>query len=454
MQFDEKSQQNLINLLISDKTIFTQARTILQSKYFLPQFQKTIDFLLDFSHKYNSLPLIEQINDETRLESPFKIINGVEGNLNIKQSILDMTEKFCKQRALELAVVECADRINKGQNSGIDLIIKEAQKVSLQKDFGINFWENSKDWLSLQESEQGIVSTGWKSLDDLLNGGFGWAELEYFIGCANAGKSLSLQNIGLNWSRLGHTVLYFTLEMDMKLVGKRIASMATGLAYKNIKYSINDVANRITFEASSKKPGVFQIVNIHQGCNVNDIEAYIQEFELKTNLIPSIIIVDYADIMTPSDKRYDPNNLGLIDNKISLELRELVRERTKNGKPSLCLTASQITKDAMAEEEFNMSNIAGGKAKSCNADNMIAISTSDAMRAKGEYKFTMLKTRNSGGKGKKLKIKFNVDTLRMEDIEDIDDTESQTESKEESLSQPIIKKNLSALDLLKKQISE
>lgn len=448
MNFDEKSQQNLINLLISDKAIFTKARTILDAKYFSSEFQKTINYLLDFSQKYNSLPLVDQVNEVARLETPFKVIDGVEGNINIQKSILDTTEKFCQQRALELAVIDCAERVNKGQGQGIDLIVKEAQKVSLQKDFGINFWEKPKDWLAALESEQGTVSTGWKTLDDLLNGGFCWGELEYFVAPANMGKSLAMQNIGLNWSRLGHVVLFFTLEMDMKLVGKRIAAMATGKPYRTIKYNIDEISEAIVYERMNKQPGVFQIINIKQGCTALDIEAYIQDFELKTNLIPSIIIVDYADIMTPCDRRYDPNNLGLIDNKISLELRELVRERTKNGKPSLCLTASQITKEAMAEEEFNLNNIAGGKAKSCNADNMIAVSTSDAMRAKGEYKFTMLKTRNSGGKGSKLKIKYNIDTLRMEDMEAIAENDAVGNLTTNGQTA------LSAIDLLKSKLSE
>ena len=378
--FDEKAQKNLLELCISDKEIFTQVRTILQAKYFDSQYQKIVNYLLQFSSQYNSLPLIEQINNEARLPIPFKKIEGVEGNLNIRQSILDTVETFCKQRALELAVVECADRVSKGQSTGIDSIIKDAQKVSLKKDFGINFWENPKSWLEEQESEAGVVSTGWKALDDMLNGGFGWGELEYFVAPANHGKSLVCQNLGLNFSRLGHTVLFFTLEMDMKLVGKRLASMATDMPYKNIRFNIDDYANRIVCERMRDKPGTLQLVNIPIGCTINDIEAYTQEFELQTNLCPDIFIVDYADIMSPADKRCDVNNLGLIDNKISLELRNFVRERTHRGKPSLCITASQITKDAMAEEEFNMSNVAGGKGKSTNADNMVAISTSDAMR--------------------------------------------------------------------------
>lgn len=419
--FDEKAQRNLLELCISDKEIFTQVRTILQAKYFDSQFQKVVNYLLQFSAQYNSLPLFEQINNEARLPVPLKKIEGVEGNLNIRQSILDTAEAFCKQRALELAVIECSERIAKGQSTGIDSIIKDAQKVSLKKDFGINFWENPKSWLEEQESEAGVVSTGWKALDDMLNGGFGWGELEYFIGTANSGKSLTLNNVALNFSRLGHTVLFFTLEMDMKLVGKRLTAMATDMPYKGIRFNIDDYANRIVCERMRDKPGTLQIVNIPIGCTINDIEAYTQEFELQTNLTPDIFIVDYADIMSPADKRCDVNNLGLVDNKITLELRNFVRERTHHGKPSLCITASQITKDAMAEEEFNMSNVAGGKAKSTNADNMVVISTSDAMREKGEYRFSMMKTRNSAGKGKKFKIKFNVDSLRMTDIEDYEE---------------------------------
>ena len=274
--FDEKAQKNLLELCISDKEIFTQVRTILQAKYFDSQYQKIVNYLLQFSSQYNSLPLIEQINNEARLPIPFKKIEGVEGNLNIRQSILDTVETFCKQRALELAVVECADRVSKGQSTGIDSIIKDAQKVSLKKDFGINFWENPKSWLEEQESEAGVVSTGWKALDDMLNGGFGWGELEYFVAPANHGKSLVCQNLGLNFSRLGHTVLFFTLEMDMKLVGKRLASMATDMPYKNIRFNIDDYANRIVCERMRDKPGTLQLVNIPIGCTINDIEAYTQ----------------------------------------------------------------------------------------------------------------------------------------------------------------------------------
>ena len=609
--FDEKAQKNLLELCISDKEIFTQVRTILQAKYFDSQYQKIVNYLLQFSSQYNSLPLIEQINNESRLPVPFKKIEGVEGNLNIRQSILDTVETFCKQRALELAVVECADRVSKGQSTGIDSIIKDAQKVSLKKDFGINFWENPKSWLEEQESEAGVVSTGWKALDDMLNGGFGWGELEYFIGCANAGKcenkgtrirmfdgsvkniedivvgdklmgidstprtvkalargkeklyeieysgidekgkmtvtgehtlylidhctskllkpiemtvnefikkinenndnlfrygmmvtkylpstnqvieypyssfiisikqkdyeedyygfeldgdrlyihedgivthnSLVMQNIGLNFSRLGHTVLFFTLEMDMKLVGKRLTAMATDMPYKNIRFNIDDYANRIVCERMRDKPGTLQLVNIPIGCTINDIEAYTQEFELQTGLIPDIFIVDYADIMSPADKRYDVNNLGLVDNKITLELRNFVRERTHHGKPSLCITASQITKDAMAEEEFNMSNVAGGKAKSTNADNMVVISTSDAMREKGEYRFSMMKTRKSAGKGKKFKIKFNVDSLRMTDIEDYEE-KGGAEVKRNSIENATSTAALNGVEMLKQKL--
>ena len=73
----------------------------------------------------------------------------------------------------------------------------------------------------------------------------------------------------------------------------------------------------------------------------------------------------------------------------------------------------------MDEMEFGMSNVAGGTTKTQNADNIFSVRTNDAMRQRGEYEFKFLKTRNAGSKDKKLKMKFNVDTLLISDMEEV-----------------------------------
>ena len=417
INLDEKDQKTLIELIYSDPSVFARVKPILKPEYFDKKFQPTISYLIDFSNQFNTLPLIEQLNTEVRLD--YNKINGIENNINTQSSILWMAEQFIKKRALEIAVEEAYGLIAKGETSGIDKIIKDAQQISLQKDLGMNFWDKPAEWLEQQESEQGILPTGWNTFDDLMYGGFGWGELNYVVAPVNSGKSLCMQNLAINWSMMGYNVLFFTLEMNRRLVGKRMASMVSSVPYRDIRKDINKVSDSIIYKRKDIQPGILQIADLPIGCNANDIESFIQEFEIEKNVIPNIIIIDYADIMSPCDKRIDPNNLNRVDRAISLELRDIARERTRSGKNTMVLTASQITKESMDEMEFGMSNVAGGTTKTQNADNIFSVRTNDAMRQRGEYEFKFLKTRNSGSKDKKLKMKFNVDTLLISDLEEI-----------------------------------
>ena len=417
INLDEKDQKTLIELIYSDPSVFARVKPILKPEYFDKKFQPTISYLIDFSNQFNTLPLIEQLNTEVRLD--YNKINGIENNINTQSSILWLAEQFIKKRALEIAVEEAYGLIAKGETSGIDKIIKDAQQISLQKDLGMNFWDKPVEWLEQQESEQGILPTGWNTFDDLMYGGFGWGELNYVVAPVNSGKSLCMQNLAINWSMMGYNVLFFTLEMNRRLVGKRMASMVSSVPYRDIRKDINKVSDSIIYKRKDIQPGILQIADLPIGCNANDIESFIQEFEIEKNIIPNIIIIDYADIMSPCDRRIDPNNLNRVDKAISLELRDIARERTRNGKNTMVLTASQITKDSMDEMEFGMSNVAGGTTKTQNADNIFSVRTNDAMRQRGEYEFKFLKTRNSGSKDKKLKMKFNVDTLLISDLEEI-----------------------------------
>ena len=801
---DEKDQKTLIEMIYSSPSVFSRVRPILKSEYFDKKFQPTINYLLDFSQQYNTLPILEQLNNESRIE--YQYLNDIENNVNVQSSILDTCEKFVKKRALELAIEEAYSYIAKGETSGIDKIIKDAQNISLEKDLGMNFWDKPNEWLKQQESEQGILPTGWKTFDDMMNGGFGWGELNYVVAPVNAGKceikgtkilmfdgsiktienikvgdklmgpdstprtvksltngkeklfkisfkggddmyvtgehtlnlkvcksgkpynrihpitgkklkvgdtfnitvndyiktsknfkqytklwrasvdfnekpltyaiepyylglwlgdgssrtseitsidkeiieyldnyakkynvncihtpkvntnaldikffghylkgqnkdkrsngtytknyilhglqelnliknkhiptnylyntkevrksllagiididgcidtkrhryeitlktsqlsddvitlsrslgykvyvskkkvkayenndytritiygdlsdlpiqlprkkqtykvlkdystsqfnivqneyedeyygfeldkdnlylhsdfmvthnSLCMQNMALNWSMNGYNVLFFTLEMNRRLVGKRMASMAANVPYRDIRNNIDKVSDSIIYRRKDIQPGVLQLVDLPIGCNANDIEGFIQTFEIQTNIIPQIIVIDYADIMTPCDKRIDPNRLNRVDKAISLELRDIARERTKNGKNTMILTASQITKDSMDEMEFGMSKVAGGTTKTQNADNIFSVRTNDAMRQRGEYEFKFLKTRNAGSKDKKLKMKFNVDTLLISDLEEMQTKTMDTNSDPTQNVNPMASANLQA----------
>lgn len=315
--------------------------------------------------------------------------------------------------------MSAADLINKGVDTGIDKIIKDAQMISIKKDLGIDFWENQDEWLKHLEVEMGTVKTGWVTFDKMLDGGFNWGSLNYVVSVSGGGKSLCLANLGLSMSLMGYNVAYLTYELDKELVGKRIMSMAANIPYRNISSQQSKVIDTLNMRRMNNKPGIFRIINMPNGSTTQEAEAMIQEVEIATNKQINVVVVDYADLMRCNDRRIDPNNIHLTQKQIAEDLRAMARERTRVGKNTLVLTASQIGKDAMSEMEFDMNQIAGSVAKTNTADLIFSVRTNLAMKARGEYELKVLKARNAGCVDKKLKLKYNVDTLLMSDMEEI-----------------------------------
>ena len=126
--------------------------------------------------------------------------------------------------------------------------------------------------------------------------------------------------------------------------------------------------------------------------------------------------------MSPISARVSPGDLFIKDKYVSEELRNLAMETN-----TLFVTASQLNRGAVEEIEFDHHHIAGGISKIQTADNVVGIFTSNAMRERGRYQIQFMKTRSSSGVGSKVDLKFNPDTLRVEDLdEDDEDTLTMT----------------------------
>lgn len=415
---DREAQKCIISLISKDEDVFETIKPILAPEYFEKEFQHIIQYLIEFTSKYGTLPSSKQLSNEARTEL-LPITEDISKNEELKKSICDDVEAFCKQRALELAVIEAADRINKGENSGIDTLIKNAQMISLEKDLGIDFWEDQANWLHKIDVEMGCLSTGWKDFDAMLNGGIAWGDLVYVVSCSGGGKSLALANLGLNYSTMGYNVAYLTLELDKALVGKRIMAMAGNIPYANITRDPDQAVETIITRKKDINPGMFRLVDVENGSTPQDVESLIKEIEAKYNKTINVIIIDYADLMRCNEwRQIKAENTHLIGKKIAEELRAFAKKRSKNGKKTVILTASQIGKDAMSEQEYNMDNIAGSAGKSFTADLIFSVRTNLSMREQGLYELKVIKARNSGCTDKKMKLSYNTKTLLMCDLKE------------------------------------
>ena len=334
---------------------------------------------------------------------------------------LDEFEQFCRHKALTDAILTSTDLLEKNQFGAVESLIKDAVGVGLAKNLGTDYYENPADRLTILRDRDGRTTTGWKSIDKKLYGGFNKGELNIFAGGSGAGKSLFLQNLALNWSIEKLNVVYVSLELSEGLSAMRLDSMSTAIPSKEIMKNIEDVSIKVRMD--SKRNGNLQVVQLPNGVNVNDIKAYLKEYQIQRKCKINCVIIDYLDLMMPAGRKVPPSDLYVKDKLVSEELRNLAVEGDY-----LFVTASQLNRSAVEEIEFDHSHIGGGISKIQTADNVIGIFSSRTMRERGRVQIQFMKTRSSSGVGQKLDLEFDQQTLRIrdlaEDAQQVDEAES------------------------------
>jgi len=427
--YSEDLQKLFLEFMVTDPELFVRVRNIIKPEFFSKKYVETVEMFVEYTEKYKSLPTVDQIQAKT--EVPLTLVPEIDESQ--KDWFLDEFETFCRHKALEKAIIESADMLEKGEYGPVEQKIKDAVRVGLTKDLGTDYFENPKARLLKLKDNNGTVSTGWQGLDRKLYGGFNKGELNIFAGSSGAGKSLFLQNLAMNWMSQGMHVLYFTFELSEELSSMRIDSMTTGVASNEIFKKIDDVDLSVRMEA--KKSGKFQVKYMPSGTTTNDLRSYLKEYQIQKGINPDVVLIDYLDLMMPISKKISPADMFLKDKFVSEELRNFAVEQQ-----FVLVTASQLNRGAIEEVEYDQSHIAGGISKINTADNVIGIFTSRAMRERGRYQIQLMKTRSSGGVGSKIDLAFDIDTLRITDLDEDDEVENTAIQTAEALTSSIKKR--------------
>jgi len=405
--YDEPKQRLLINVLLSSEDIFTRCVNIINPKYFVNKLRPAVRYMVKHAEEYRVLPKIEQVNAETGLE--FVHIGDISPGH--QDAFLDEIEEFCKNRALADAVLASADLIDKGNYGEVEKLVREAILVSLQSDLGTDYFADPRSRLLKIKDKNGQCTTGWKSVDDKLYGGINRGEITIWAAGSGVGKSLFLQNMSLNMVKQGLNVVYITLELSEELTSMRMDSMLTEVGSKEIFRNLDTVELKV--KAAQRKSGLLHVRQLPQGSTVNDIKAYLKNYEIETQKRCDVIVVDYLDLLYPNNKKINPSDLFIKDKFVAEELRGLAVERNM-----VCVTASQLNRSATQEQEHDHSMISGGISKIQTADNVISIFASAAMKERGQYQVQFLKTRSSSGVGSKVYLGFDQNTLKIYDLDE------------------------------------
>ena len=402
--YSTEIQKLFLEMMLHDATMYVRVQNIYNPENFDRTLRLVAEFIKKHSDDYKTLPTRDQVKAITGVELR-EVPDIQDGH---QEWFMTEFESFSRRQELERAILKAADMIEKGEYDPVEKLIKDAVHISLTKDMGTDYFADPKQRIDRYFNSGGQVSTGWPQLDKLLYGGFSRGELNIFAGGSGSGKSLVMMNIALSWLQQGLSGVYITLELSEELVGLRTDAMLTSTSTKDIRKDVDTTTMKVRLV--SKKSGHYQIKGLPAQSNINDIRAYLKEYQIQTGHKVDFMMIDYLDLLMPVSAKVSPNDLFVKDKYVSEELRNLAKELNV-----LMVTASQLNRSAVEEIEFDHSHISGGISKINTADNVFGIFTSRAMRERGKYQIQCMKSRSSTGVGQKVDLEYDIETMRITD---------------------------------------
>ena len=401
MEIDK--QKMLVSYLLSDQDLFATCHSIVKPAFFDPSIKKVVSFSQEYFDKYKNIPSAEVIKAETGLEIPKKQLTKPEAKY-----AADQLEQFCKNKAIEAAILGAPKLLQDGDFGKIEMNLKSAIGVSLNRDLGTDYFSNPELRLKKLLDNTRLIPTGWRDVDEVLGGGVGRQELLLFGANSGVGKSIFMLNLAVNLLSQGLNGIYFTLELSEEVVAKRMDSMLTGVGQQDIFKNIHKISHDLT--EAKELMGKFYIKRFPESStNANHIRAYIKEFESVHGFLPDFIVIDYLDLMTTNHK-IPLDNLFIKDKYVAEECRALGHDFD-----ALVISASQLGRAALEADNVHQGHIQGGISKVNTCDNFLPIIQTEQMRAAGEYILEYAKTRNSNGVGKKTLLRWDSIALRVTD---------------------------------------
>jgi|AntRauTorcE11897_2_1112592.scaffolds.fasta_scaffold00046_38 hypothetical protein len=404
---NNKKQKLIIQDLLSSPEIYTRTSGILKPSYFDQEYEPIVAFIHEYYGKYSATPAVDQIAAEFDLE----IEATVKVSRDRVESTCDDIEKFCKETAVKEAIYNSLEDIENQEMSRVLARVTEAVNISLQRDMGVDLFNNPEELLRSLIDDFTPIPTGIDGIDGPLDGGLIRQQFTLFSANSGGGKSVMLANIGANYALRGYDVLYISLELPAEMVFLRLASIISGYDTSNWKGHIPEISSGIIHAKNSAGGGSYIIKKMSQHSTAADFRSYLSFYEMEYGKLPDVFLVDYLDLMDPNS---GAGNLGIFeqDKRKSEEVVDILQEYDMIG-----ISASQQNRDAISMTSPNQSIIAGGISKVNTVDNYISLFMDDTMRLEGEMNAYFLKTRSSRGVGHCSILNFNSTNLRISNLD-------------------------------------
>jgi len=370
VKYGQSYQSKVVASLITDVKFLEQVTEITKPAFFESQAnQWIVDEVQNYFNEFRAVPTMEV----------FKIKVGSIEDKGLKQTVVDQLKAvylqvgaddipyvkkeyltFAKNQKVKDALLKSVDFLKAGNYDKIIDTMMAASKVGVESDLGMDYIDEFE--LIMEDVKRNSVSTGWKVIDELMDGGLGPGELGVVMAPSGIGKSWFLSKIACSALQKGKNVLHYSLELSESYVGQRYTTILTNIQTSEHKERKDEIIRKI-----KGTPGRVRIKYYPpQFASSKTIAAHIEKLK-QIGFSADLIIIDYADLL----KSGNGNRDGLYAELggIYEELRGLSGE---HGIP--IWTATQTNRAAIEHEVIGADSVGDSYKKVQTADFIMSVS--------------------------------------------------------------------------------
>ena len=335
------------------------------------------------------------------------------------QWLLDTTEKWCRDRAIYLALMESvsiADGQDEKKNrDAIPSILSDALAVSFDNHIGHNYLEDYKERYEAYHRKEDRIPFDLEYFNKITKGGLPNKTLNVALAGTGVGKSLFMCHMASSVLLNGRNVLYITMEMAEEKIAERIDANL-------LNVPIQDLADlpRTSFENKvtnlSKKTQGQLIIKEYPTASAHSghFKALLNELALKKSFKPDIIFVDYLNICASSRYKGSANiNSYTLVKSIAEELRGLAVEAEVP-----IVSATQTTRSGYGSSDVELTDTSESFGLPATADLMFALISTEELEQLGQIMVKQLKNRyNDLSVNKRFILGIDRAKMRLYDCE-------------------------------------
>lgn len=374
-----KIEHLILSGLITFPEFTAKAITILKPDYFKEPSDKQI-FQLIKKHclKYNTSPTsdsleidldsVKNITETTHNKSLalIKRLFSKPPNFSIDW-ITEETETFCKNRALEIAILKSVDILQDPtkNKSSIPFLMENALAVGFDRAVGINLSEDLENrWELYQNQWKDRLKVELDDLNTITDGGFPKGSLIVYMAGTGVGKSLTMCSHAAHAFKSGKNVLYISMELSDYIVSQRIEANLTDLPVNELRKLPKEIyVKKLQHSLKQHNHGRLIIKKYPtSSASASDFKNLISDLKRKHEFVPDVILVDYINICNSYRVRSDVGSYTFVKN-IAEELRQLADETN-----TTIITATQITRDGYDASALSLRHVSESKALVETAD--------------------------------------------------------------------------------------